>query len=175
MRLKSHPLRKLNLKPLAVALTLLLSNLPLTSAATDFSTDPNFTCTDLKVIFARGSGSEIHATNYQYYERAFRDTFQNSGLSLSFYELGANAANGGYGGYSYPSPGIGVYTWARFKTSLGALVSGGEYYSYGDSIEEGSNEAAFFLMHYKNKCPASKIIIGGYSQGANTEIGRAHV
>lgn len=170
MHLKPHPLRKLNPKPFAIALILFFSNFPLVpnAIAVSFDNDPNFNCTDLKVIFARGSGSEIHATNYQYYERAFRDTFSETGLSVSFYELGSNSENGGYGGYSYPSPGIGIYTWARFKTSLGALVSGGEYYSYGDSVEEGSNEAAYFIMHYKNKCPASKIIIGGYSQGANT-------
>ncbi|MBQ6396486.1 cutinase family protein [Candidatus Saccharibacteria bacterium] len=171
MRLKRFRFPKLNLTPLAISLTLIISNTPplvSSAVAIDVENDPNFTCADVEVIFARGSGSKIHATNYQVYEQAFRDTFADSGLSLGFYELGSNKENGGYGGYSYPSPGIGVYTWQRFKTSLGAIVSGGEYYSYGDSIEEGSNEAATFIMAYKNKCKNSKIVLGGYSQGANT-------
>lgn len=127
------------------------------------ASDANFQCTDLKILFARGSGSELGATNYQTYEQAFLDTFRDSGLSLSFYELGSHP--GGYDGFSYPSPGIGIQTWQRFTTSLGALVSAGNSFVFGKSVEEGASEAAFFIEHYARLCPSSKIIIGGYSQG----------
>lgn len=167
MQIHKYHFKFPNLKLLATSLIFLLSNISTVSAAFANSvemSDPNMVCTDLKIIFARGSGSQIHATNYQVFEQAFIDTFADSGLSLSFYELGSSS----YGGYSYPSPGIGIYTWQRFTTSLGALFSGGGAYSYGKSVEEGSNEARVYINRLLSVCPNTKIIMGGYSQGAQT-------
>ena len=156
-----------NLFNFLIILTLSLVGIP-TSDIVSAESENFLKCTDLKIIFARGSGSEIHATNYQTYVKAFEDVLDGTGLSYSFYELGES----NFGGFSYPSPGIGISTADRFTTSLGALVSGGGSYSYGESVEEGSNEARVFVDEYLSRCPSSKIIMGGYSQGGQT-ISRA--
>ncbi len=122
-----------------------------------------FNCTDLKIIWARESGASQNDRNYQEFEKAYEKVFKNSGISYSFYEL---SREGGFGGYYYTAPGIGVSDWTRFKTSLGALFSGGDSYAYGESIEAGSSEAAAFISAYVKKCPSSKIVLGGFSQGA---------
>ena len=153
----------LNLVKLVSSLVIVAVGMPL-NLAVSVDNSAYLKCTDLKIVFARGSGSEIHATNYQTYVSAFEKVLAGTGLSYSFYELGESS----FGGFSYPSPGIGISTAERFKTSLGALVSGGGSYSYGESVEEGSNEAKIFINEYLARCPDSKIVLGGYSQGGQT-------
>ncbi len=172
MQLHRFRIKKPNLKFWAVSLTLLFSSLPVMPAAAVVASpddDPNLICTDIKVVYARGSGVEVGSErDYIPFKNAMSETFNGSGLSLSFYELGSNRDNGGYGGYSYPAPGIGIKTWQRFNTSLGALFSGGAYNDYGDSVEAGASEAMTFIFKYRNKCHDSKIVLAGYSQGAQT-------
>ena len=129
------------------------------------ATDPYLTCTDIKFIYARGSGSDLNSErDYQPFESAITETFQNSGKTFSFYELGTKP--GGYSGKSYPAPGIGVQTWQRFTTSLGALITSGEAYRYGNSVEDGADEATGFILNMRSVCPNTKLVLAGYSQGA---------
>ena len=169
MRLHRFRFKKFSLKPLAFVLILAFSNLSTISSAAfatseSFLTDPNFACTNIKVVYARESGAELGSLNYERFTEAFFGVFGDDEPSISVYELGTHP--GGYDGSSYPSPGIGIETWARFKTTIGAYVSAGETYSYGESVKEGAREAVYFIKNYKKVCPNSKVVMAGYSQGA---------
>lgn len=156
----------LNFLKIVLALFLSFSSVPLTNlayASDDLVYQKYFNCTDVKIIWARESGAAQNDKNYQAFEKAYEKVFKNSGISYSFYEL---SREGGFGGYYYPAPGIGIDDLKRIGTSLGALFSGGDSYNYGKSIEAGSNEAAAFISAYTKKCPSSKIVLGGFSQGA---------
>lgn len=145
----------------ATFLIAIFSNLGVANASA--ASDPNLACTDVKFVFARGSGAEVgSARDYTPFKNAVDNVFASK--SHSIYELGSKP--GGYSGRSYPAPGIGIATWERFDTSLGALFSGGASGTYGDSVEEGSDEAMSFILAYHAKCPNSKIVLAGYSQGA---------
>lgn len=161
--------RRLNYKPFCLALVLAFSTISSVSSAAkaaspDFSNDENFTCTNIKVVYARESGAELGSLNYERFTNSFYGTFGNDEPSISVYELGTK--EGGYDGNSYPSPGVGIETWQRFKTSIGALISAGKTYSYGESVKEGAREAVYFINNYKKVCPNSKVVMAGYSQGA---------
>lgn len=167
MRLHRFKIVKINYKAFACALILAFSNLSGVYAAsktTDFSNDPNFACTNIKLVYARESGAELGSLNYERFTDSFLGTFGDDEPSISIYELGTK--EGGYDGNSYPSPGIGIETWQRFTTSIGAYISAGESYSYGESVKEGAREAVYFIKNYKKVCPNSKVIMAGYSQGA---------
>ncbi len=163
--------KHINMRNLALALTLLFSSMGGVSSVAfsesrleSLKQDPNFACSDIKLVYARESGAELHSLNYERFTTAFLDAFKDSNLSVSIYELGTK--EGGYDGNSYPSPGVGIETWQRFKTSIGAYISAGETYSYGKSVKEGSREAIYFIENYKLLCPTSKVVMAGYSQGA---------
>ena len=164
MHLHKFQIKKPNLKVLATALIFLFSNLSgiYTAAGAE---NTYLSCTDIKVVFARGSGVDPNSErDYKPVSNAILSEFRGSGISVSFYELGSRWM--GWGGYSYPAPGIGIQTWERFDTSLGALFTGGEYGTYGDSVYAGAHEANAFVNEYARACPNSKIVLAGYSQGA---------
>lgn len=170
MKLKRSP-KLPNLKILAICLTFLLSVFAFNYSAANVNAatvtrESALECTDLKFVFARGSGVEIGSSrDYAPFASAVESIFGKTNLSYSFYELGSLA--GGWGGNSYPAPGIGIATWQRFTTSLGALFSGGEANDYGESVEEGADEAMTYLLQLRSHCgEKTKVILAGYSQGA---------
>ncbi|MBR3320216.1 cutinase family protein [Candidatus Saccharibacteria bacterium] len=120
-------------------------------------------CTDFMFVFARGSGAEVGSErDFVPFKNAVDEVFGGSSYSYSFYELGTTK----WSGHSYPAPGIGISSWERFTTSLGALFSGGELNNYGDSVYSGTVEAKTFIWQMDGVCPDTKIVLAGYSQGA---------
>lgn len=107
-------------------------------------------CKDLKIIFVRGSG-ESYQTSESY--TAWRDTISaklaTTSLTYDFIDL------------DYPAVPVGL---DHFTTSLGALVSGGDSYEFGDSVNNGSTKLISLVNH--EPCKNTKFILGGYSQGA---------
>lgn len=106
-------------------------------------------CPDLKIIFARGSGGERH-TNQDYLE--FKSTIETrlktTSLSYEFVDL------------DYPAVSVGV---DKLETTIGAYVSAGEAYKFGDSVNLGVKNLTKLVNH---ECPSTKYVLGGYSQGA---------
>ena len=167
MQLRPHYFRHINFKLLAAALVLTLANTVLVRPATGLTSaqTATLTCTDFKFVFARGSGAEIGSDrDFKPFKAAVDEVFGDSDYTYSFYELGS--LEEGWSGKSYPAPGIGISTWARFETSLGALLSGGEMHAYGDSVYDGTVEAKTYILQLRAVCPDTKIILAGYSQGA---------
>ena len=165
MELKHHYFRSINLKFLAIALTLLLSNTLCVYKASSITDEQRsyLNCSDFMFVFARGSGAELNSDrDFKPFKAAVDEVFGSSDYSYSFYELGSTA----WSGHSYPAPGIGISTWKRFTTSIGALLSGGEMNEYGDSVYSGTVEAKTFIWQMRSVCPNTKIVLAGFSQGA---------
>lgn len=106
-------------------------------------------CPNLQLIFIRGSGDSLNGPSFQAFKNALIPKLQTTALSYTFIDL------------DYPAVPIGLN---NFSTSLGALVSGGESYKFGRSINAGVAQLTTHINH--TTCPHTKFIIGGYSQGA---------
>ncbi len=109
-------------------------------------------CPDLKVIFARGSGAERFNNNdYQSFKSSMEEKLSTSSLSYSFDDL------------DYPAVSVGVGD-GHLGTLLGAFISGGESYDFGDSVREGTRKLHKIIN--STACPNTKYVVAGYSQGA---------
>ena len=107
-------------------------------------------CSDYEFIFARGSGQNLNDIDFRTYKESVKNQISSD---VSFYELGT-AKNG------YPAIGI------DFKTALGAYVSAGRSYDYGESIERGVTELLSRVKTESKRCKNKRFILTGYSQGA---------
>jgi hypothetical protein len=124
------------------------------------------TCSNVEMIFARGSGQKLDEQEKKEYFNRIGDRLSTvPSITFSKYELGTES----YGGYQYPAVSVSSY-----DTAMGAAVSGGQSYAYGDSVDQGIGELVSYITQRNNKCGASGIhfILGGYSQGAQV-IGQA--
>ena len=107
-------------------------------------------CPDVRVVFARGSGG-AHNTDKNFVN--FRDTIQTklATTNLTYETIDLD----------YPAVGVGL---DNFLVTLGALIGGGEAYTFGNSVAQGSN--SLIDMINNDACSNTKYLIGGYSQGA---------
>jgi len=107
-------------------------------------------CPDVVSIFARGSGGE-RWTSQDYL--AFRDSLdeklRTTRLSYEFVDL------------DYPAVGL------DFSVTAGAIISGGEAYQFGESVNKGVAEMARIV---NSGCSNTRFVFGGYSQGAMVVI-----
>ena len=120
-------------------------------------------CKDIKVLFADGSGAVINGTdnNYLDFKEAISGVLDRTGLAYDVYEVGTEK----HGGFQYPAIGIGVESFENFATSVGAFVSAGEAYDYGESVFMGVHEVETYMQEISAECPNTKFILGGFSQG----------
>lgn len=121
------------------------------------------TCKTVQPVFARGSGEPLGAKHYQRFSAQLR-TRINSSIANETYELGAGWPEYNYRYQLYPA--VKVSGTSTFTTGLGAKMSDGEALSYGRSVQAGVFELIQFISAQSAKCPNTKYILGGYSQGA---------
>ena len=136
------------MKALKMALLLILIFFIIVSASNVKSLDDS-NCSDFEFIFARGSGQSLNDSDYKAYETAILEKLPSQ--NISFYELGENG---------YPAVSI------DFAVSLGAIVSAGESYQFGASVEKGVNELINHIKTESNHCKNKQFVLAGYSQGA---------
>lgn len=103
-------------------------------------------CPGVEVLWARGSGSETQNDDYQGL-KAELDT-RLAGVSWHLQEV------------DYPAVD------ASGLTALGALVSGGQSYKFGRSVDAGVNYVKNRVASISLSCPDTKFVLVGYSQGA---------
>lgn len=123
-------------------------------------------CYDVEAIWARGSGQKLTDKEY----KRFNDELTNrikSPTQLNVVQLG----DGTVPGYTYPAVPVGG---SHPIITTGAKISGGEGFKYGDSVDEGANEASVYITQRLLTCPNTKFILGGYSQGAQV-IGETYI
>lgn len=118
-------------------------------------------CNDVDFVFARGSGEPLNAGSYQEFKTKIEENISGSSLKYSFYELGSSAQ----GGHQYPAVTIGFDTFENAITTIGAKVSAGASYSFGDSINSGKEELISYINSINSSCKNTKFVIAGYSQG----------
>ena len=107
-------------------------------------------CSDLRVVFARGSGSERwHDQNYLAFKDGIETKLQTTSLSYEFIDL------------DYPAIGVGI---DNIGVTARALFGAGDSYEFGDSVNAGVD--ALRNMIDSSECVNTKYVIGGYSQGA---------
>lgn len=89
------------------------------------------------------------------------DSGNPQSIQMHKYELGTET----YDGYKYPAVKINN---EGFLNGIGASLSSGFYFSYGDSVNQGIGELFSYLKKRHAKCKNAKTryILGGYSQGA---------
>lgn len=111
-------------------------------------------CVDIDVIFARGSGQ----TSKDKESARFRTQLQERVPPdlLNYYELGTETYGDKYEAIDVES----------FITKIGALVSAGHGYAYGESVLSGVTELLAYITQRHQKCPDSHFVLAGYSQGA---------
>lgn len=140
---------------LLVSLSLLVATL-LTSTA-DALVDGKG-CGELDVVFARGSGQSLGQAESVRIRAEIEKRIPVS-LAPVFYELGTES----YGGHKYPAIDVGnVFN----GNPIGAWVSAGYANDYGKSVDAGVGELYNYVVQRNAKCPNARIILGGYSQGA---------
>ena len=105
-------------------------------------------CSDVHIIWARGSGQEMGGRDYQAFKKALSVTLSGLDRTFSFHELDYEA--------------IGL----DFGVIVRAKYSKGEGFDYGGSVIHGANRLRNYISDYARWCPNTKFVIGGYSQGA---------
>ncbi len=118
-------------------------------------------CDDVKFIFARGSGADLGASDATAWRTSLDNMFKNTKLQYEFYELGSAEQNG----HQYTATAVSGSISGYFNL-IGAAISGGDSYAYGDSVDEGVAELQNYIEKTNKACPYTKFVIGGYSQGA---------
>ena len=107
-------------------------------------------CPDLKVLFARGSGAERYDNDdYQAFKSALETKLKTSTLTYAIDDL------------DYPAIGV---SGDNISVALGALVSGGDSYEFGESVKQGINSITSQVN--SSTCKNTRYVIAGYSQGA---------
>ncbi len=112
----------------------------------------DFYCSDYGFIFARGSGQHLNDSDFTNFENAILNEIKD--FDYEFYELGTK--EGGYDAVSV----------ANFSTALGAYISAGESYRFGESVERGKTELIEYIREDSRRCKNKKYVLVGYSQGA---------
>lgn len=130
-------------------------------------------CKPIEAIYARGSGQGVGTSNeYIKYTEFLLKYTHNTGLTTNIYELGTEHQRGNDGiGYKYPAVAV-TDSLEGYMNAIGADASRGYGNAYGKSVEDGVKELALYLNQRFGAdgegggCRNSKIIIAGYSQGA---------
>ena len=115
-------------------------------------------CKDIQVIFARGSGEKAKTNiNYQKFKDNLVGVLQSANKSYDFYDLGESNQ------YKYQYPAVSV-------ENLGAIadtyIHAGKNDYFNNSVTTGIKEMQTLYQEITHRCPNTKFILGGYSQGA---------
>ncbi|HET8884134.1 MAG TPA: cutinase family protein [Candidatus Saccharimonadales bacterium] len=116
-------------------------------------------CTDIDIVFARGSGQKLQDGENERLRQQLQNRIQ-AGVTMNYYELGTET----YGDAKYGAITIGE--WWKNGNVVGASLSAGLANDYGDSVNSGITELKSYLKQRHTKCPDTRIVLGGYSQGA---------
>lgn len=118
-------------------------------------------CVDVQFVFARGSGEKLNGPSYNAWRTAIEQRMKSSIASYDFYELGTAEQ----AGHKYPAATVsgGV---EGVTNLIGAAISGGALFKFGESVDEGAAELKAYYSSTLERCPNTKFILGGYSQGA---------
>ena len=108
-------------------------------------------CPDLRVIFVRGSGGERYTSgDYLAFKEAMETKLATTELSYTIDDL------------DYPAVSIDIND-GHLGTLIGAYISGGDAYDFGESVHEGTDKLVELIKN--DECKNTKYVLAGYSQG----------
>lgn len=106
-------------------------------------------CKDVQFMFARGSGTPYGGSDeWRSLISSLYSRVPQTSMSFGAYEA------------NYPAVEI------TFTVGLGALVSGGDAFNFGESVKTGGKDMVNFYHTTLASCPNTKFVVMGYSQGA---------
>jgi len=150
-------------------------------------------CSDILMLFARGSSSNPNGLNLdvpfdEVFEKGIPDP-ENPGKKIGAEEIPGSffrwmekrikadyphvdykAISVHYSGKGYSQngyPAVGIFGPTTIGNALQAKFTWWEAGEYNDSVDSGSQELAGYVRDSTINCPAQRIVIGGYSQGAH--------
>jgi hypothetical protein len=152
---------------------LLFAFLILSQSLFIFHVKANDVCSDVAIIFARGSGQNLehkyldNPYDGDYFGLAEPQSFiffeeiekRISGLSVE--RISLHNFGGKYNQYGYEA--VDAVDGFTSKPNHRSDV----YNRYYESVADGAEELAWFLEDRLTSCPFQQIIVGGYSQGAH--------
>ena len=119
-------------------------------------------CTDVEFIFARGSGAPLGGADNTAWVESMEPMIKSSHLSYRFYELGTNS----YNDARYTAIGIGFDNLKTAANTASAIFTAAHLGEFSESVDDGAKELRERIENVSARCPNTKFIIGGYSQGA---------
>lgn len=141
----------------------LFASVALSVIFTSNTTGAQSQCSLVNVVFARGSGQGIRSGEAFAFDKNIKEKMNGVGVSYQFHELQLS---------EYPAVSVGVDGLGKVKRSIGAIVTGGEGYAYGKSVDQGARSMANYVKKTLASCKGAKFVLGGYSQGAQV-VGEA--
>lgn len=154
------------MKILALSFCVLIINI--VTLSQDAAASNQKPCTPIEVIFAPGSGQPrgTQSEEFRVFSERIDQLARNATIPTNIYRLGTEHQPDENGvGYLYPAFGVGP---DHIPRSIGAWADAGYSNSYGWSVEQGVKELNLYLKNrFQNgPCRDSRIILAGYSQGA---------
>lgn len=163
---------------LLIALALLL--VPFVKAKAAEVSNQTDSCTDVLLVFARGSGDNNNAKYLnQPFSKQFGDVEKVAG---AFFQNFQTLIEGNYPHVTYKAHSVhdfvGKYNYRGYpapsvfgkqfiaNNGANAEASWWPVGDYQNSIKDGKEEVVGFVRDEINKCPDQKVVMGGYSQGA---------
>ncbi len=113
-------------------------------------------CSKLEVIYVRGSGQSLGSHEFLATKEQFNSYIQND---IQYKELGDGSKDMG----TYPAVAVDQ---GNILNAFDAKIEWPKVGKYKDSIKAGVDSLIFYLQEQSNRCPSSKSILFGYSQGA---------
>lgn len=139
---------------LSTVITLLVPNSP--------SIAEHGSCSDIELVFARGSGTELDGPDYVLWKQGFEDALRGQPFTWHHYELGSQSFNNS----SYIAVGVGFDSLDNIVHTLSAPFSAQDSGTFNQSVEYGVQELSGYVDYISRHCPSTKFVLGGYSQGA---------
>ena len=115
-------------------------------------------CKDIQVVFARGSGEKAQTNiNYQKFKDSLVGVLKTANKTHDFYDLGESNRYG----YQYPAVSV-----ESLKAITDTYIHAGKNDYFNHSVTTGIKEMHALYRDITKRCPNTKFILGGYSQGA---------
>lgn len=128
-------------------------------------------CSDLLILFARGSGQNSDITDgsfpnsglktKEYQSKTFFEEIDKRVQGLTAEYISLHDFSGKYNKYGYQA--VDAVDGFKHKPNHRSDVSN----RYYESVKDGAEELTWFLEDRMTSCPFQQIILGGYSQGAH--------
>lgn len=112
-------------------------------------------CADVETVFARGSGQQPGGDQWKQWNEQLKLRITPP-TSLHNYEIGL----------AYPAIAVAGATNILNGNTGGAKFGAGELFEYGRSVDQGVEQMFLFLRSRQERCPLSRFVMGGFSQGA---------